>query len=86
MLARRNARYRFGAPLDARWMAGGWSAHFEFSTPALRVRTDFVTRPPCLSADDLDGLWREQAGDAIPVVDVRRLIELKKMNRERGCR
>ena len=24
------ARYRFGAPLDIRWLAGGWSSHFEF--------------------------------------------------------
>lgn len=24
------AHYRFGAPLDIRWLAAGWSSHFEF--------------------------------------------------------
>lgn len=46
VLARHGARYRFGAPLDVRWMSGGWSAHFEFQHGDLRVRTDFFTRPP----------------------------------------
>jgi hypothetical protein len=45
-LAKFGARYRFGAPLDTRWVAGGWSAHFEFRYRQLRVRTDFATRPP----------------------------------------
>lgn len=83
VLARRQARYRFGAPLDVRWMAGGWSAHLEFAAPPLRVRTDFVTRPPRLDRSDLEALWREQAGKEMPFVDVRRLIELKKTNREK---
>lgn len=83
VLERRGARYRYGAPLDVRWMGGGWSAHFEFRSEAIRVRTDFVTRPPRLDADDLAALWREQASSAIPVVDPRRLIELKKTNREK---
>lgn len=48
------ARYRLGAPLDKRWMAVGWSAHCEFvdqsgASAPLRVRTDFVSRPPRLS-------------------------------------
>ena len=83
VLDRRCANYRFGAPLDVRWMRGGWSSHFEVRLDALRVRTDFVTRPPRLTADDLAGLWREQAGCAPPVVDPRRLAELKKTNREK---
>ena len=83
VLERRGARCRYGAPLDARWMRGGWSSHFEFRSEAIRVRTDFVTRPPRLDADDLAALWREQASSAIPVVDPRRLIELKKTNREK---
>jgi len=83
VLERRGARYRYGAPLDVRWMRGGWSSHFEFRSEAIRVRTDFVTRPPRLDADDLAALWREQASSAIPVVDPRRLIELKKTNREK---
>jgi hypothetical protein len=64
-------------------MRGGWSAHFEFRTDTLRVRTDFVTRPPRLDAGDLAALWREQAASAIPVVDPRRLVEIKKTNREK---
>jgi len=83
VLERHGARYRYGAPLDVRWMRGGWSSHFEFRSEAIRVRTDFVTRPPRLDADDLAALWREQASSAIPVVDPRRLIELKKTNREK---
>ena len=83
VLERHGARYRYGAPLDVRWMRGGWSSHFEFRSEAIRVRTDFLTRPPRLDADDLAALWREQASSAIPAVDPRRLIELKKTNREK---
>jgi len=49
VLARHGARYRFGAPLDLRWLAGGWSTHLEFRRGPLRLRTDFVTRPPRLA-------------------------------------
>jgi hypothetical protein len=83
VLERHGARYRYGAPLDVRWMRGGWSSHFEFRHEVLRIRTDFVTRPPRLDAGDLAALWREQAANKIPVVDPRRLIELKKTNREK---
>ncbi len=27
VLSEYNARYRFGAPLDVRWMCGGWTSH-----------------------------------------------------------
>ncbi len=83
VLARHGARYRFGAPLDVRWLRGGWSAHLEFSNGVLRVRTDFVTRPPRLEADDLGLLWRSQEGKAVPVVGIRQLVELKKTDREK---
>ncbi len=82
-LAERGARYRFGAPLDARWMAGGWSAHFEFREGLLRVRADFVTRPPRLSAERLAAIWREQEGRKLPFVGLADLVEIKKTNRER---
>ncbi len=82
-LARREAHYRFGAPLDPRWMRGGWSAHFEFRAGPLRVRTDFVTRPPRLSPETLAALWQQQEGRSFPVVGVRDLCELKKTNREK---
>jgi len=83
VLEKRGARYRFGAPLDVRWMEGGWSSHLEFSADSLRVRTDFVTRPPRLSHSDLIALWREVESSDVPVVDPRRLAELKKTNREK---
>jgi len=83
VLGRRNARYRFGAPLDVRWMRGGWSSHFEFRDGPLRVRTDFVTRPPRLTSEALASLWKTQEQSTFPVVGVRDLCELKKTNRER---
>jgi len=77
------ARYRFGAPLDRRWLAGGWSSHFEFSRDNLRVRTDFVSRPPRIDAARLRQIWID-AGDApVPVVPLADLAELKKTNREK---
>jgi hypothetical protein len=83
VLERHGARYRFGAPLDVRWMAGGWSAHLEFRERGLRVRTDFFTRPPRISAAALARLWREQEGRDPPFVDAVTLAELKKTNREK---
>jgi hypothetical protein len=83
VLDRRGARYRFGAPLDRRWMAGGWSAHLEFRHDSLRIRTDFVTRPPRISAPDLEGLWREMEGRDPPFVGARLLADLKRTNREK---
>ena len=47
------------------------------------VRTDFVTRPPRLSSEDLENMWRNQEGREVPVVDARELIEIKKTNREK---
>lgn len=83
VLESRNAVYRFGAPLDRRWMAGGWSSHLEFRLGDLRVRTDFVTRPPRIMANDLARIWREQESRDPPFVDIRELIDLKKTNREK---
>jgi len=85
VLDSRGARYRFGAPLDCRWMAGGWSSHFEFRTQKLRVRTDFVTRPPRIAPPALARLWENAAaqGHAIPYADAVTLSELKKTNREK---
>ncbi|MEW6354698.1 MAG: hypothetical protein AB1696_00090 [Planctomycetota bacterium] len=83
VLAQHGARYRFGAPLDVRWMRGGWSAHFEFRGDRLRVRTDFVTRPPRVSEKELADLWIAQEGCDPPLVDARLLAEIKKTNREK---
>jgi len=83
VLSKRNARYRFGAPLDSRWMSGGWSAHFECRHGLLRIRADFVTRPPRIASDRLRSMWREQEGRELPFVSVLDLAQLKKTNRER---
>lgn len=83
VLAGHSAHYRFGAPLDIRWLSGGWSSHFEFRHEALRVRTDFVTRPPRLTPDRLAAMWVELAGVETPFVGLRDLVDLKKTNREK---
>lgn len=83
VLAKRGARYRLGAPLDRRWLAGGWSAHLEHRVDRIRLRTDFVTRPPRLSAAELAKVWRDAAGDDVPVVGLEPLAKLKKTNREK---
>ena len=84
VLARHAARYRFGAPLDVRWMSGGWSSHFEFRSGPLRVRTDFVTRPPRITPEALASVWddAEENQDGVPFVDAVTLAEVKKTNRE----
>ena len=65
VLEQRGAHYRFGAPLDPRWLSGGWSSHFEFRTETLRVRTDFVTRPPRITLSALEALWVNAAWSEI---------------------
>jgi hypothetical protein len=83
VLARHGARYRFGAPLDVRWMRGGWSSHFEFQADGLRIRTDFITRPAQLVWEDVELLFGEQSSAPIPVTDARRLAALKMTDREK---
>ncbi|GDY12533.1 hypothetical protein LBMAG53_14110 [Planctomycetota bacterium] len=83
VLARHNATCRCGAPLDRRWLEHGWSSHFEFSLDGLRVRTDFVSRPPRLGPAPLAELWSRAEGADPPVIAIDHLIELKKTNRER---
>jgi hypothetical protein len=83
VLGGHGARYRFGAPLDVRWLAEGWSAHFEYQDHRLRLRCDFVTRPPRVSAAALAELWRAPELKEVPVVPLGVLAELKKTNREK---
>jgi len=85
VLEERGAHYRFGAPLDTRWLAGGWSSHFEYRADTLRVRTDFVTRPPRITPSALQALWVHAEAEAkpVPFTDVITLVDLKKTNRER---
>jgi hypothetical protein len=82
-LASHGATYRFGAPLDERWLRGGWSAHLEYRDGAFRVRTDFVTRPPRLSPEALARAWRDAERRSPAVLGVRELAETKKTNREK---
>jgi hypothetical protein len=82
-LARHGARYRFGAPLDASWLAHGWSSHFEFAEGGLRLRCDFVTRPPRASDAALRALWEAPVQKEVPVVSLPLLAELKKTKREK---
>jgi hypothetical protein len=82
-LARHGARYRYGAPLDPRWLAHGWSSHLEFQEGGLRLRCDFVTRPPRVSPAALAALWEAPAQKEVPVVTLPILADLKKTNREK---
>jgi hypothetical protein len=83
ILEKYGARYRFGAPLDVRWMAGGWSAHLEFQWQELRVRTDFITRPPRIDQKSLQRIWRDVEGQETPFLDAADLADMKKTNREK---
>jgi hypothetical protein len=83
VLASRGSRYRFCAPLDVRWLAGGWSCHFEHREAGLRLRTDFVTRPPRLSPEELARLWADAEADGSEVVGLEPLAAIKLTNREK---
>jgi hypothetical protein len=82
VLDRHGARYRPGAPLDVRWLAKGWSSHFEFQDAAgRRIRCDFVTRPPRVSAAEVAELFAPQAQERLRVVPREPLIKLKQTQR-----
>jgi len=83
VLQRHKARYRFGAPLDIRWLSQGWSAHFEFPHDLLRVRTDFFTRPPRLDKSELAAMWKEQTNLHPPCVGLVHLARMKQTDREK---
>jgi hypothetical protein len=81
VLAERGASYRPGAPLDPRWLAGGWSSHFEYSDDkGRRVRCDFFSRPPRVHAAAIDRLF-VSARDPLLVIDVESLIRMKQTQR-----
>jgi hypothetical protein len=83
VLAAHGAHYRFGAPLDIRWLQGGWSSHFEFRRGALRIRCDFVSRPPRIAAVELQGMWGTAERSGVAVVDLVPLAAIKLTNREK---
>ncbi|CAN5886072.1 hypothetical protein BH24ACI5_BH24ACI5_23300 [soil metagenome] len=81
ILAGRGASYRPGAPLDTRWLAGGWSSHFEFADEKRRrVRCDFFSRPPRVVPETTDRLFAS-AADPLLVVDLESLIRMKRTQR-----
>jgi hypothetical protein len=83
VLSRHGARYRFGAPLDLRWLANGWSSHFEFRRGPLRLRTDFVTRPPRITQQALARIWEVAGSTGNEILDPEPLAALKLTNREK---
>jgi hypothetical protein len=75
------ARYRPGAPLDVRWLAAGWSSHFEFFDPkGRRIRCDFLTRPPRVPIEELSTLFTAAAAPTL-VVPIEPLIRMKQTQR-----
>ncbi len=79
----RGAHYRPGAPLDVRWLSGGWSSHFEFPDDRQRrVRCDFLSRPPRVSQSAVDRIFAHATGPSrMVVVDLDALIAMKQTQR-----
>ncbi|MCP4654084.1 MAG: hypothetical protein GY856_01565 [bacterium] len=61
--------------VDVRWLAAGASSHFEIPGDPLRLRTDFVTRPPRLSEQELGRLWQQPEQRSVRVVGVEHLAQ-----------
>jgi hypothetical protein len=82
VLGRHGARYRSGAPLDVRWLAGGWSSHFELlDEQRRRIRCDFFTRPPRIPQTWLKTAFSSFAAGDLAVIDLPSLILMKKTQR-----
>ncbi|HLQ37698.1 MAG TPA: hypothetical protein VK348_07850 [Planctomycetota bacterium] len=83
VLEAHGASYRFGAPLDLRWLRQGWSSHFQFRLGDLRVRTDFFSRPPRVPPSELQALWSAQEGKDPPFTGPHVLLRIKQTGREK---
>jgi hypothetical protein len=83
VLAKYEAHYRPGAPLDVRWLSGGWSSHFEFSdAQRRRIRCDFVSRPPRVLPQEVSRLFAAaQEHEPMLVVGLEPLIRMKQTQR-----
>jgi hypothetical protein len=83
VLERHGARYRPGAPLDIRWLAGGWSSHFEFfDRDRRRIRCDFLSRPPRVPPQEIEAFFTRPAAPGDPlVVGLEPLIQMKRTQR-----
>ncbi|MBI2188575.1 MAG: hypothetical protein HYU37_15865 [Acidobacteria bacterium] len=81
-LEARGAHSRLGAPLDVRWLAGGWSSHFEFfDERRRRIRCDFVSRPPRVPSASLEALFAGAGERRLIAVDPESLILMKQTQR-----
>ena len=81
-LERRGARYRISGPLDVRWLAAGWSSHFEFfDERKRRVRCDFVSRPPRVPRSSLSAVFQGARDRTLVAVDPESLILMKQTQR-----
>lgn len=82
VLTARGAHYRPSPPLDTRWLAGGWSSHFEFyDDRRRRVRCDFMSRPPRVTRAAVDAIFDRDAGSRLIVIDLESLIAMKRTQR-----
>jgi hypothetical protein len=82
-LERRGARYRPSAPLDIRWLAGGWSSHFEFfDDRRRRIRCDFLSRPPRVPKATVEKCFTgTSATERLRAIDIESLILMKRTQR-----
>ncbi len=84
ILARHGAHYRPGAPLDVRWLSGGWSSHFQFiEKQGRRIRCDFLSRPPRLGKETISKLFASPQKDLLRVIDIKSLIHMKQTQRSK---
>lgn len=82
VLTARGARYRPSPPLDPRWLAGGWSSHFEcYDERHRRVRCDFMSRPPRVTRAALDAIFDRERDSPLLVIDIESLIAMKRTQR-----
>lgn len=83
VLQKYGAHYRPGAPLDVRWLQGGWSSHFEFFDPqGRRIRCDFVSRPPRMRTEEVAALFSPvREPEPMLVVGLEPLIRMKQTQR-----
>jgi hypothetical protein len=83
ILGRYGARYRPGAPLDIRWLSGGWSSHFELAdSERRRIRCDFVSRPPRMAPEEIRDLFAsDQPKAPLRVLAIEPLIRIKQTQR-----
>ena len=83
VLAKKNACYRLGAPLDPQWLKQGLTSHFEYKDENnFRIRVDICSRPPRIS--DIALLWKKALRNStIDLIDIESLIMLKQTRRTR---